>query len=421
MYPKMLVNLGNFILSISDAIDLAFPSLAMHQQRVALTAWEMGKMAGLDEKRIERVFLAALLHDIGAMSIEEKKSLHDNEASGTEAHAIRGCTLFKSCPWLADGADLVRHHHREWTAWGERKDTPVAFDSQLLFLADFLERHIDRGTYILHQNEALRSRVKELSGSMFCPGVVDLFLEASCREEFWLDLTSPRLYSLLLHYGPFKHIEIGIENILVFARLLAMIVDFKSPFTATHSSGVARCAMLLAKMAGMSDSEVQLMEAAGLLHDIGKLVIPNSILEKPSRLTVMEMAIIRQHPYHTFSVLNSITGFQMIADWAGYHHERLDGNGYPFHRKSSGISLGARIIAVSDIFTALTEDRPYRKGMDMKKAAAILTEMSSQGAIDPGLVNLLIQNMAEIGRDVQERQVQVHRYYQNGIENLEAA
>ncbi|HBB18055.1 MAG TPA: hypothetical protein DCZ97_14035, partial [Syntrophus sp. (in: bacteria)] len=108
MYPKISVNLGNLVLSLSDALDLAFSSLAMHQQRTAFIAWELAKRAKLEEKRIENVFIAGLLHDIGALSIEEKKTLHDNETSEVEQHCIRGMNLFKSNPWFAPCADLVR-------------------------------------------------------------------------------------------------------------------------------------------------------------------------------------------------------------------------------------------------------------------------------------------------------------------------
>ncbi len=416
MYPKLSVNLGNLVLSISDAIDLAFSSLAMHQQRVAFIAWELGKRAGLREKRIENVFLASLLHDIGALSIEDKKSLHDNETMEVDAHCIRGRNLFKSNPWLIPCADLVRYHHREWVTWEEPRNDPKVFDSQLLYLADHLERQIDRNTYILHQNETLCNGLKKLSGKQISPEVIDLFIETANREEFWLDLTSPRLYSLLLHNGPLQTIEIDINNIVIFAKLLAMIVDFKSPFTATHSSGVARCSMLLAKMVGMSESEVQLMQAAGLLHDLGKLVIPNSILEKPASLTTAEMAVMKQHTYHTFSILSTIAGFQMIAEWGAYHHERLDGKGYPFRLKEHEINLGARIMAVSDIFTALAEDRPYRKGMNAELIKTILQDMASRGILDSRIVSLLVENIEDIRKDVAEMQEQSRHFYQTEID-----
>ena len=419
MYPKISVNLGNLVLSLSDALDLAFHSLAMHQQRTAFIAWELGKRAKLDEKRLENVFISGLLHDIGALSIEEKKSLHDNETLAVERHCIRGRNLFKSNPWLAPCADLVRYHHRDWGVWEEPRDAPEVFDSQLLYLADYLERQIDRKTYILHQEEELCNRLKALAGKQINSEIVDLFLELSRREEFWLDLTSPRLYSLLLNNGPFQTIEVDINSIVVFAKLLCMIVDFKSPFTATHSSGVARCSMFLAEMVGMSESEVNLMEVAGLLHDIGKMVVPNAILEKPAGLTQEEMAVMKQHTYYTFSILSTIRGLQMIAEWAAYHHERLDGKGYPFKRQAHEINLGARIMAVSDIFTALAEDRPYRKGMGAGRIKDILQEQASRGIQDARIVKLLLENIEEIRTAVTERQDQARHYYQAEVEKPE--
>lgn len=419
MYPKISVNLGNLVLSLSDALDLAVPSLAMHQQRTAFIAWELGKQAKLPEKEIENVFLAGLLHDIGALSIEEKQSLHDNEISAVEQHSIRGQHLFKSNPWLAPCADMVRYHHRDWVKCEEPRNTPEVFEAQLLFLADYLERQIDRKTYILHQDQALCGRLKELAGKQIKSEIVDLFCEVSQREEFWLDLTSPRLYSLLLHNGPFQTIELDINNIAIFANLLGMIVDFKSPFTATHSSGVAQCAMLLAEMVGMSETEVKLMEVAGLLHDLGKLVVPNSILEKPAGLTHAEMAVIKQHTYHTFSILSTIGGLQMIAEWGAYHHERLDGNGYPFRRLGHEMNVGVRIMGVSDVFTALAEDRPYRKGMNTEKIKNILQEQASRGVQDPQIVKRLLENIEEVRRVVTDKQEQVRHYYHTEVENSE--
>jgi HD-GYP domain-containing protein (c-di-GMP phosphodiesterase class II) len=416
MYPKISVNLGNLVLSLSDALDLAFSSLAMHQQRVAFIAWELGRQAKLEDKRVEHVFLTGLLHDIGALSTEEKISLHLNETLQVEPHCIRGKNIFKSNPWLAPCADLVRYHHRDWVSWEEPRDTPEVFDSQILYLADYLERQIDRSTYILHQNETLSERIKELADKQISQAVIDLFLETSRREEFWLDLASPRLYSLLLHNGPLQTVEVDINNILIFAKFLGMIVDFKSPFTATHSSGVARCSMILAEMVGMSESELQLMEAAGLLHDLGKLVVPNSILEKPARLTPAEMAVMKQHTYHTFSILSSIAGLQMIAEWSAYHHERLDGKGYPFRREGHEMNIGARIMAVSDIFTALSEDRPYRKGMDLKQITKILRDMASHGIHDSRIVKLLLQNIEDIRKTVLESQEQARHFYRTEVE-----
>ncbi len=207
MYPKISINLGNLVLSLSDALDLAFSSLAMHQQRTAFIAWQLAKRAKLDGKRIENVFLAGLLHDIGALSIEEKKSLHDCETSDVEPHCIRGKNLFQSNPWLVQCADLVRYHHRDWTMWEESQNSPEVFDSQLLFLADYLERQIDRKTYILHQDETLCNQLKELAGKKIKSEIVDLLLEESHREEFGLTSHRPvfiRCFCTTVHFEPLR-------------------------------------------------------------------------------------------------------------------------------------------------------------------------------------------------------------------------
>ncbi len=128
---------------------------------------------------------------------------------------------------------------------------------------------------------------------------------------------------------------------------------------------------------------------------------------------------MKQHTYHTFSILSTIGGLQMIAEWGAYHHERLDGKGYPFRREAHEINLGARIMAVSDIFTALAEDRPYRKGMKAENITKILREQASRGIQDPHIVKLLLENLEEVRRHVTERQEQVRDYYRADIEKPE--
>ncbi len=123
-------------------------------------------------------------------------------------------------------------------------------------------------------------------------------------------------------------------------------------------------------------------------------------------MTHAEMAVMKQHTYFTFSVLSTIRGLQMIAEWGAYHHERLDGKGYPFRRKAHEMNLGARIMAVSDIFTALAEDRPYRKGMTMENIRTILQDQAIHGIHDPRIVNLLLENVEEVRRAVTEKQEQ---------------
>lgn len=419
MLKKLSANLGNFLLSLSDAVDLVSSSIALHQLRTAFVAWQVGKAAGLPEDRIERIFIAAVLHDIGALAPEDKIRLHDFEEKDLEAHCIRGELLFELTPLLRPSSRIVRFHHRPWKTWDANIDAPYVFESQVLLLSDLLERLLKRNHYILNQVDELSSRITSFAGSDIHPDVVDLFMEISDREDFWLDLTSPRLYSLLLHFGPFRQVEINLEGIASLALFFRRIIDFRSPFTATHSTGVAACAALLSRIFGLTETEVVLMEMAGNFHDLGKLAVPNSILYKPGKLTKEEFAVIKQHTYFTYMVLNSIGGLDQITEWAAFHHERLDGTGYPFHVSADTISTGSRIMAVADIFTALSEDRPYRKGMERNEVEKILTGQADRNFQDKRIVNLLLENYDEILIKVQQEQAVSRENYEKQLTGFE--
>ncbi len=412
MQRQLTVNLGNLVLSLSEAMDLADPSLSQHQQRVAYAVWEMGKAADFSRERLEKIFIAALLHDIGAFSLEEKITLRNFEVENVEHHCIRGEILLRDVPWVKTSAKIIRFHHREWSQWDESIDTPLVAEAQMVYLADYVERKINREQNILHQHQDIISIIKSMSGSHFHPRVVDLFLTVSDREEFWLDMVSNRLYSYLLHEGPFRKVEINFVDISMISELFRNIIDFRSRFTSTHSSGVAASAAMLSKMFGLTDTEVALMGVAGNFHDIGKLAIPNSILDKPGKLDKCEIAVMRSHTYYTYAVINTIGGLQQIAEWAAYHHERLDGSGYPFRCTASELNTGARIMMVADIFTALAEDRPYRKGMSRKGIEKILRQFVDRNLLDGKIVNLLFENYEEVFSYVAEKQAAAKEFYE---------
>ena len=137
------------------------------------------------------------------------------------------------------------------------------------------------------------------------------------------------------------------------------------------------------------------MRIAADLHDLGKLAIPNSILDKPSGLTRKEFQIIQAHPFYTRRILEKIDGFDDITDWAANHHEKLDGSGYPYGLDKNDLDFNSRILACVDIYQALTEDRPYRKGMSHKDAIKIMNNMAREGLIEPSVT----EDMDSIFRD----------------------
>jgi HD-GYP domain-containing protein (c-di-GMP phosphodiesterase class II) len=252
------------------------------------------------------------------------------------------------------------------------------------------------GIQLLVRVPDILSRIEKASGDMFSPALVGAFRDLASRESFWLGLAFPGRNPAHQHQGDFRAFRLDTSGILGLSRLFARIIDFRSRFTATHSSGVAASAEALARLSGRSEEECAHMRIAGLLHDLGKLAVPAELLEKPAGLTREEIALIRCHTYFTRRALENIHLFESITAWGANHHERIDGKGYPNHVGGEELSLGSRIMAVSDVFTAITENRPYRAGMDRPSTQKVLHSMVSQSALDPDVVGLLVCNFDEL-------------------------
>jgi len=149
---------------------------------------------------------------------------------------------------------------------------------------------------------------------------------------------------------------------------------------------------------------VKLMQAAGYLHDLGKISVPSEILDKQGKPTEAEWAILQGHTYYTFRILETIGGMPQVSEWAAFHHERLDGKGYPFGHTAKDLTLGTRIMAVADTTTALLEDRPYRKSMSDQKAIRILRKLAADGALDGDVLDVLLRDFDPIHAVCQEEQ-----------------
>lgn len=412
MYESNSVKLQNLLLSLSDALDLADPLINQHQIRTAFIAWQISRVMDLPQTFENDLFIASLLHDVGALSPEEKLSIHDMEVANPDQHCILGERLLKSVPIFSAASWMVRYHHTPWEQFEVLVPTGSILGAQIISLADHVERSISRSQFILHQNEAIIEHIRSLSGNVIAPELLDVFLSLSYREDFWLDLVSPRLYSVLLNNGPCQSIDVEPSRLLAISEMFRAMIDFRSRFTATHSSGVATAAATLSRLFGFTETEVEMMEVAGNLHDLGKLVIPNHILTKPDKLTREEYALMRQHTYHTYMVLKTIGGIQQVAEWAAFHHEHLDGSGYPFHLTARDLSIQSRIMGVADVFTALSENRPYRASMDRESILRTLTRMSQRNWLDASVVALLEKNYAMVTEATRSRQDEVQNEYE---------
>lgn len=423
MQRHVSVNLGNLLLSLSDITDIANPEISHHQFRTAFIAVEIANHSGASKKVIENIFAAALLHDVGAISVEEKTELHNLKEIPThnqvlQVHAYRGELLLKQTPWFKNISKAVRYHHTNYKDMENAIDHIDVFSAQVINLADYVERLIDRSKHILLQYKDIREYIKKLEHHIVHSSIIKYFLEASEREEFWLDLASDKLFTVLKENGPYRNQFIDIEDIMNISEMYKNAIDFKSPYTATHTTGVAECAKVLSKKFGLTDFEIVQTTIAGYLHDIGKLIIPNSIIEKEGKLTSNEYSIMKSHTYYTYHTIRMIGGLGRIAEIAAYHHEKLDGSGYPFCCKQHEIGLGSRIMAVADIFTAITEDRPYRLGMNKNQAIKILTEEVKNKKIDGNIVDLLVSDYEQIEAIVKSKQKESKNFYVNEFINL---
>lgn len=412
------ISLYELLKCISNAQDLVSPLLANHHQKVAYLSYCLAKEMGLPVSEQKDIFLAALVHDIGALSMNERLDVIEKEPMTVNSHAFIGAKILSDFKPLQNSADIIKYHHLSWNigCGMKYKGEDVPFGSHLIHLADRACTLIDPNRNVLTQVPQILENIRSNTGTLFEPLTSKAFEKVSAREYVWLDLVSSEPIKRV-NTSMFDIVELEIDDIIDLAAIFSHIIDFRSSFTARHSAGVAKTAERLACMFGFPSEQCKMMLVAGYLHDLGKLAVPNMILEKPAKLSEDEFNEIRMHTYHTYHLLNTIPQLNEIKTWAAYHHERIDGRGYPFHIKGDDLSVGARIMAVSDVFTAIMEDRPYRSGMSDATAKKVLKDLVSSGALDPQVVDALIENFDDINQKREISQKKASVYYENYLKD----
>jgi putative nucleotidyltransferase with HDIG domain len=217
--------------------------------------------------------------------------------------------------------------------------------------------------------KAARAMAKRRSGAWFDPSLVDAFLRICADREFWAQLTAPDVSQWEPPALALAADDASIDRI---AEAFARVIDAKSPFTASHSQRVAEIADGIASELGFDVEARRTMRRAALLHDIGKLAVSNRILDKPGKLSDEEFRAVQTHPVHTLSILQRAPCFAHLSELAANHHEKLDGSGYPRSLDADDLDLPMRVLAVADIYEALTADRPYRGPIPVAQALAII-------------------------------------------------
>jgi putative nucleotidyltransferase with HDIG domain len=212
-------------------------------------------------------------------------------------------------------------------------------------------------------------------GRWFDPELVDVLRAIGAQDRLWSDLGSEHLQDVIAAAEPIeKAIPADESRLDRIAHAFALVVDAKSNFTYHHSDRVAAMAEAIAGEMGLPEAARVRLRRAGLLHDIGKLSVPNRILDKAGKLDAAEWAIVRQHPHYTYEILSRVPLFSEFAYDASNHHERVDGKGYFRGIGGDDLSLHARILATADIYDALSAARPYRGALPPDKVLSMLGE-----------------------------------------------
>ncbi|MCK8058248.1 MULTISPECIES: HD domain-containing phosphohydrolase [unclassified Fusibacter] len=408
---KLNISRNDLVFAFSEALDLLDKRLYHHHMTVAYISFMLAERLALNPKDINTLILSALLHDIGIFKSEDKLNLTYYEFEDTEKHARTGYLLINMYPSFNDIAEIVLHHHTPFNN-GVNK-APLL--SQILFLDDRIAVLIDSKRPLLLQRKKITDRIVADSGSRFAPILVNIFRDVSKIEAFWLNMDYDRTKEHVKRSLKHDYRIHSIDELFHIGKLFISAIDYRSRFTAAHSIGVSKVARKLAELAGVPLEEQELIEVSGYFHDIGKVAVGKEILDKPGKLTVDEYSLIKAHTFYTYEILKNVDGFDLIAKIASFHHERLDGSGYPYHLKENQLIDYARLVAVADLFTALTEERPYRTHLTEEKIIDILIDMVVQGYIDNRYVDLSIRHFKEL----KEENLSYQRLAYNDFEQFE--
>lgn len=385
------VSFKSFFTSLSLLLDNGHSDLTKHQLNTAFITWKLGLELKLSPEELNSLLIASLIHDIGALSIEEKINIKTAPCPDGDYHPLRGWYILQQIPGFDEIANAVKYHHTPHIELGDSN-----LLGQIINLADTLEVSIDKSIPILEQKESLIEKIYR--NTEFHPRVVKAFLKCSLPDKPWLDLVNPNLISFI-NKAPIDDRPLSKDMLIFLSFLVRDIIDFRSPFTVSHSLGVMFLMDYLSRIEGSDEEELIDLAIAGLLHDVGKLTIPNGIIMKEGPLNARERSIMNQHTYFTYRFLKDAGYSKKICLTAACHHERLDGSGYPF--KFTQLDKLQKMMAACDVFIALIEERPYRKGLSKESIQNIMMNMIPN-KIDTYFVKKLLSNYEPIKNGLDE-------------------
>lgn len=408
------VAFSEIISAFSYALDLTEGSIQGHSLRTCLLGMRIAEHIGLPSDQLNSLYFALLLKDVGGNrnprfdgsnkdssphwpSLSHMRLLWGTGAGANASARIagllrirtseenvtlranRGAGIVRKLGMGELAAQTVRSISERWDGGGypdSLRGEQIPLLSRICAVAQFLDMVCaSSGT------EKAIAGLEEHSDTWFDPALVQIAVSLYRAGSLWShclhDTPEADTRQAVLDLDRVgRRQKLASSQVDQLCEAFADVVDTKSHFTFRHSLGVADTAFEIARHMGLAPDRAQLVRRAGLLHDIGKLAVPNSILNKRAPLTESEWGVVRAHPGITRSILDRIGPFQEIAVIAGEHHEKLDGSGYPHRLSARDLSIESRIVSVADVFGALSEDRPYRAGIGVYDTLAIMSRLT---------------------------------------------
>jgi putative nucleotidyltransferase with HDIG domain len=287
------------------------------------------------------------------------------------ARCERGAEIARMLQLPETSAEAIRALDEHWNGGGRpsgRSGDEIPLLGRILCLSQTVEVFCAAaGPY-----EAIEIATAR-RGTWFDPDLVDALTSLPIGDPLWTTLVEddPAL-SVAEHDPGDRMVTAGDAQLDRIAEAFARVIDAKSPYTFNHSARVADITIGMARAQGIHGERPRDLRRAALLHDIGKLAVSNAILDKPGKLTGDEFNQIKDHPRQTYAILSRAACFSPIAELAANHHEKLDGSGYHRGIGAERLTPDMRILAVADIYEALTANRPYRDGMPLEQAMGII-------------------------------------------------
>lgn len=359
---------------IKNTLNEIDERLINHGFRVAYLLREMMKKDGsYSERELRDMTMTAILHDIGAYKTDEIDSMLGFETKQIWKHAVYGYLFLKHLSPLDTLADVVLYHHVSWRDY-ERYPMKYPKLTQMLSIAD----HCD--IYLIRNENFLDHMETAFPSDLYQKEIVELMQSVLKEQDYFSDTVQNKMQAQLIDSLMFDE-----EEILGYIRLMSFSIDFQSQHMVAHTITTTSISKTLAELYQLNALQKQKIEYGALLHDIGKVATPVAILEKPGKLSAAEMTVMRQHVMHSIHILQDALD-QDIVNIAVRHHEKLNGKGYPYGLKGEDLSLEERILAVADIFSALSGKRSYKDAFDRNQILNILHQMAKEGAIDQDIV-----------------------------------